>query len=270
MVWQFWVLLSAALIVAALVWRFESSPGMVMSRAIRATAATQGCQQSVLVRGAVDDVLLINSTWIQGSEIINEPAQVLFAPGGTITPTSLSAIAAGTDLGQQVTVPPASSVSSSTTAKAVAPSFMRSYQQQLNAADSWLAGACLPYANPFQSGLRRDGLIAIEAQHDTLFRGQIVYHRGSYEPFAKAKVWEVVRPGSAGWAVEVVLPTTPPIASTAVFMLVDRIQHTGLAKAEDFAKLSPIDRLAAYQAAYKSLNDDANVILPSALGTNHI
>ncbi len=240
-----WPLLVAALIDVGLVLRFENSSGMAVDRAILRSVRGSNCQQAVLVHSPASDQLFVIDTWRRGGAIVSGTATADFVPGAGLTPQSKAAIAEGgevnlTMLQHPVAVPAADGL------------LISRYQQQLDAAASWLAGPCLPFANPFQSHLRRVGTVVDGRRRLTLYRGALRYARGAFQLFAAARVWIGVRAdGRMGFEVlqESPLPTggtagAQPVTVTTLFQYPDA--HLG----RRFARQPAALRAGFYEREY--------------------
>lgn len=251
--WRLCLLLGTAVVVAALVWRFERSPGVRVSRAIVQSAAGQSCMQSILVRTTSGDLLVVEHSWIQNGKEIMLPGEVEFIPGEGISPASITAIAHGQDLGTEQT--------NATSGRN--PSFLQAYHAQVDEGASWLGQGCLPFANPFQARFRAAGAIRLGGQSVQLFSGAIHYHRGSYKPFAEAKVVDAV--GTGGVKLEVVMPygaRSLSSSTASVTLIADRIQHEDIAQAQTFSQMSAAGRLGVYEEQYQDLIAGVNAVLP--------
>lgn len=188
-------LLAALLIDAALVLRFQTSPGTAVSRAVLRTTSNGACQASLLVRVLGLDNLVITDTWVQGAQPKTVAAQpIAFAAAqGLLTPQSQQLI----DEGIEVQTDPA-----------IQPPMKAAYVQQIRHGTSWLAGQCTPFSNPFKSRLRVLGTMGSPDGPYVVYRGIATTPPGPGR-LPKADVWLGVRSdGRLGFELLRQIPTT--------------------------------------------------------------
>ena len=262
--WWVWPLVVAAVVDAALVGRFETSSGLAVDRAVLRSVHGSNCQQAVLVRSAASDQLFVIDTWRRGGAVVSGTASAAFVPGAGLTPQSKAAIAEGGEvnlsmLQRPVATPPSDGL------------MANRYLQQVGAASSWLAGPCLPFANPFQSHLRRMGTVPDGGQDLTVYRGDLRYARGSFQLFARAKVWMGVRPdGRMGFellqeaAVPGVAAASPQNAVTVATLFQYPHSHLGQA----FANQAPALRAGFYQKEYRRVLTTIGDLVHNGLGAH--
>jgi hypothetical protein len=237
--WWALPLVVAALVDAALVARFETSPGLAVDHAILRTVSGDGCEQAVLVRGVGSDQLFVIDTWVEGGGWVGDTATASFVPGLGLTPASEAAILADSELDL------------SQLGRPVHLALRRDYQAQIGAAASWLRGPCLPFANPFQSHLRRLGTVRAGAERYTVYRGRLRYVRGAFQLFGLADVWMGVRAdGRMGFEVVRELgggSSTPSVTVATLF------QYPKAHLGRRFAREAPALRARFYREEYQAV-----------------
>lgn len=249
---RWWVvpLVIAAVVDVALLARYETSPGVVVDRAILRTVGGPGCEQAVLVRGAADDQLYVIDTWRRKGQVVDSTAQAAFIPGAGLTPQSRTVIAEGGELdlsglNHPLALPGGES------------GLVVRYRQQLGQGASWLSGPCLPFSNPFQSHLRLLGQMGDRGQRWTVYDGVERYARGPFQLFASADVWMGLRPdGRMGF--EVLRPVTSaegngqavPVAGSVV-TVATLFEYPKTHLGRSFARQKAVQREHFYRLEYR-------------------
>ncbi len=248
--WWLVPLAVAALCDAGLTARYETSPGARVDRAVMRTIEGGGCREVLVMHGNALDQLYVVDSWLQGHDLVTVPGTAEFAPGSGLTPQSVQTIQEGLDVnlsGLKATPPPGQKY------QGVRP-LVTLYHAQVGAGDSWVQGACLPFANPFQSHLRAVGHVAALGLTYAVFRGDLGYVRGPTRIFPKARVWVGVLPdGRLGFELVQERPVAQDTASTGVYLLAGLFTYPQTHLGSAFAAESPSARAAFYEREYQDV-----------------
>ena len=237
---RWWLLpLAIALMIDAMLGlRLETSPGMVVSRAVLRTTSSGGCQASVLFRMLGLDNLVIIDTWSQGPKAESLAANnVQFAAAaGLLTPQSQAVISEGIEVTRDpVPQPP----------------LKADYKSELHRGVTWLTGQCTPFSNPFRIRLRRLGRMGGPQGSYVVYRG-ILTNRPGVGPVPKADVWLGVRPdGRLGFELLRQIPTAPVDPGSLVTL--EKVFTYPAAHLDALAKQSVPERTSFYQQEYHDL-----------------
>ena len=250
--WWLAPLLVAVMVDGAVVVHHAAAPSAAINRATQRSTRSGECREAVLLDTAGVQQVDVVDAWDAQGRVYTQQGSVMFAGGATLAAESVRSIELGEDLGPVTASTPGVPMSMATY-----------YQQQVGQGISWITGTCVPMVNPFQSGMRRVGLLSVANEPYELFHGRIAVNRGGGQALIPdAEVW-IATGGDGRLGFAVLRPTQPvPVGDLTTVAVLYMYPTERLASMEKHETVKQIE--AFYRDLYGHLQAALQATKPPA------